>query len=137
VSRNLLLVARAASVFVYLVVVEVITVPLVTVFFVQDPAATDFALIAVVCVAANFGISILGSLLAAMAVFSRARELLLPVLFLPALLPVIIASAGATHAVLGVSNDMPEYQGYVLFLLVYAVIFALVAYATYDHVFDD
>jgi heme exporter protein B len=137
VSRTLLIGARACSVFVYMAVVELITVPLVAVFFVDDPVPADFLLIAGVCVAANLGIAILGSLLAAMAVFSRARELLLPVLFLPALVPVIIAAAGATYSVLGVSNDMAEYRGYVLFLLVYAVIFALVAYATYDYVFDD
>lgn len=137
VSRTLLIGARATSIVVYLLVVELITVPLVAIFFVDEPAPTDFLLVAVVCVAANIGIGILGALLAAMAVFSRARELLLPVLLLPTLIPVIIAAAGATHAVLGVANDMAEYRGYVLFLLVYALIFALVAYATYDYVFDD
>ena len=137
VSRTLLIAARATSIFVYLLAVELITVPLVALFFVDEPVAADFVLVAVVCVVANIGIAILGALLAAMAVFSRARELLLPVLLLPTLIPVIIAAAGATHAVLGVANDMAEYRGYVLFLLVYALIFGLVAYATYDYVFDD
>jgi len=137
VSRTLLITARATSIFVYLFVVELITIPLVALFFVDEPAVVDFMLVAIVCVAANIGIGILGALFAALAVFSRARELLLPVLLLPTLIPVIIAAAGATHAVLGVANDMAEYRGYVLFLLVYAVIFALVAYATYDYVFDD
>ena len=58
-------------------------------------------------------------------------------LFLPSLLPVVIAAAGATHAVAAGTNDLAEYRGYCLFLGVYAVIFGLVAYATYDHVFDD
>ena len=35
------------------------------------------------------------------------------------------------------TNDLAEYRGYCLFLGVYAVIFGLVAYATYEHVFDD
>ena len=89
------------------------------------------------CLLANLGIAVLGSLLACLALFARARELLLPVLFLPSMLPVVIAAAGATHAVVGGTNDLAEYRGYLLFLGVYAVIFGLVAYATYDHVFDD
>ena len=44
---------------------------------------------------------------------------------------------GGRNAVAGGTNDLAEYRGYSLFLGVYAVIFALVAYATYDHVFDD
>ena len=79
----------------------------------------------------------LGALLASMAVFTRARDLLLPVLFLPSLLPVVIAAAGATHAVTMGPNDLAEYRGYCMFLAVYAVIFGLVAYATYEFVFDD
>lgn len=137
VSRDLLMVAKAVAIYAYLLAVEVVAVPLVTVFFVRDASLGDTALIGVVCLLANLGIAILGSLLACLALFARARELLLPVLFLPSLLPLVIAASGATQAVSGGTNDLAEYRGYCLFLGVYAVIFALVAYATYEHVFDD
>jgi heme exporter protein B len=39
--------------------------------------------------------------------------------------------------VLSPSRQMAEYRGYCLFLAVYAVIFALVAYATFDYILDD
>jgi heme exporter protein B len=137
VPRMVLLVAKALAIMGYLVAVEIVAVPLVVVFFVRDAALGDLGLIWLVCLLADLGIAVLGSLLACLALFARARELLLPVLFLPALLPLVIAAAGATHAVAGGTNDLAEYRGYCLFLAVYAVIFALVAYATYDHVFDD
>jgi ABC-type transport system involved in cytochrome c biogenesis permease component len=63
--------------------------------------------------------------------------LVLPVLFLPSLVPLVIAAAGATRAVAGSANDLSEYRGYCLFLAAYAVLFGLVAYATYESVFDD
>ncbi len=137
VSRLVLMTAKAVAIYAYLVAVEILAVPLMTLFFVREPAAVDVLLIAGVCLLANLGISILGSLLAGLALFARARELLLPVLFLPALLPVVIGAAGATHAVASGTNDLAEYRGYCLLLGAYAVIFGLVAYATYDHVFDD
>lgn len=137
IPRDVLMVAKAGAIYAYLLAVEVVAVPVMTIFFVRTPEPTDLLLIGVVCLIANVGIAVLGSLLAVLALFARARELLLPVLFLPSLLPVVIAAAGATHAITAGTNDLAEYRGYCLFLAVYAVIFGLVAYATYEHVFDD
>lgn len=137
VPRDVLLVAKAGAIYAYLLAVEIVAVPVMALFFIKNPDPVDLLLIGVVCLIANVGIAVLGSLLAVLALFARARELLLPVLFLPSLLPVVIAAAGATHAVAAGTNDLAEYRGYCLFLAVYAVIFGLVAYATYEHVFDD
>ena len=129
--------ARAVALVIYLLGVQVIVVPLTAVFFVRGGSPVNLLLVAGVCVLADIGIGIIGSLLASMSVFSRSRELVLPVLLLPSLVPVVIAAAGATHAVLGPVRQMAEYRGYCLFLAVYAVIFALVAYATFDYILDD
>ena len=137
VNRLVLLVAKVGAIYAYLLAVEIIAVPLMALFFIRGPEPADLLLVGVVCLLANLGIAVLGSLLACLALFARARELLLPVLFLPSLLPVVIAAAGATHAVAAGTNDLAEYRGDLLVLGVYAVIFGLVAYATYDHVFDD
>lgn len=137
VPRMTLMTAKAVTIALYMLAVEVVAVPLVGIFFVEGSFAGDLPLLLVTCLIANAGIGILGSLFSSMALFSRAREVVLPVLFLPSLLPVVIAAAGATHSVLGVSNDMAEYRGFTLFLALYAVVFGLVAYATYPYVFDD
>lgn len=137
VPRGVLMGAKAVSLYAYLAVVEVVVLPLVVLFFVRDAGAEQVALVAVTCLLANACIAILGSLMSCLALFARAREVLLPVLFLPSLLPVVIAAGGATHAALQPAVDMAEYRGYSLLLAGYAAMFALVAYATYDHVFDD
>lgn len=137
VSRLVLMSAKALAIAAYLFALEVIVVPLVGVFFVKGPYFGDLGWIALVCLLANVAIGVLGSLMAALALHGRARELLLPIIFLPSLLPVVIAASGATHAVTKGPNDLAEYRGYCLFLLVYAVTFGLVTFATYESVFDD
>ena len=137
VPRLALLASRTIAIGLYMAAVELLAVPLALLLFVEEPRLGDLAWVALVCLLADLAIGVLGALLASMAVFTRARDLLLPVLFLPSLLPVVIAAAGATHAVTMGSNDLAEYRGYCMFLAVYAVIFGLVAYATYEFVFDD
>lgn len=137
VSRSTLLASKVVSLYAYLLVVQLLVLPLTFVFFVRGVGWEGLALVALVCLVANLCIAVLGSLISSLALFSRAREVLVPVLFLPSLLPVVIPAGGATHAATQVTIDFAEYRGYLLLLGVYALIFGLVAYATYDHVFDD
>ena len=136
-SRLVLMGAKAVTIVGYLLAVQVVAVPLTGVFFVKGPFLADLPWILLVCLLADLGIAVLGTLMASLSLFARARELLLPVIFLPSMVPVVIAASGATHAITGGPNDMAEYRGYCLFLVGYAVTFGLVAYATYESVFDD
>ncbi len=137
VPRVLLLAAKAITIFIYLVIVEIVVIPLVGIFFVKGPYWDAIGWIALVALIANVCIALSGTLFSGLALFTRARDLILPVLFLPALVPVVIAGAGATHAVAGGAHDMSEYRGYCLFLVGYAILFLLVWVTTYDAVFDD
>lgn len=136
VSRFVILLARATAIIGYLVAVELLAIPLLGVFFVRGDYWGDVGWVALACLLANIGIGIVGTLVASMAVFTRARELVVPVIFLPLLVPVVIAAAGATHSAV-VANDLVQYRNYCLFLVAYAVLFALVAFATFDAVFDE
>jgi len=137
VPRLVLLGAKAVAIVIYMAAVEVVVIPLVGIFFVKGPYWDAIGWIALVALLADICIALSGTLFAGLALFTRARDLILPVLFLPALVPVVIAGAGATHAVAGGAHDLSEYRGYCLFLVGYAILFTLVSVATYDAVFDD
>jgi len=136
VSRFVMLLARAIAIVGYLLAVQVIAIPLAGIFFVRGEYWSDIGWLFLAAFLADVGIGILGTLVAAMAVFTRARELVMPVIFLPLMLPLVIAAAGATRSVV-VNDDMGQYWGYCLFLGGFAVLFTLVAVATFDAVFDD
>src|SRR5207248_3217813 len=75
---------------------------------------------------ADIGICAVGTLLVGMAASSHARELLLPLIFLPLAIPVVIGGVGAR-----VTSHPGKYLG---FLVLYDVIFALVALASFEYV---
>ena len=64
-----------------------------------------------------------------MAAASRARELLLPLLFLPLVIPVVVGGVGAS-----VSDDPGRYLA---FLGLYDAIFAILAWASFEYVVTE
>jgi heme exporter protein B len=71
------------------------------------------------------GICTVGTLTGAMAVVGRARELILPLLFLPLVIPVVVGGVGAST---GAGNE------YFALLALYDAIFALLAWASFEYV---
>ena len=65
-----------------------------------DFSAVSFTLV-VVIILATFGFSLVGTLFSAMAAQTRSREIMLPILFFPIILPVIIASVEASTLAIG------------------------------------
>jgi heme exporter protein B len=80
-------------------------------------------------VLADLGIAAVGTLLAAMAAASRARELLLPLIFLPLAIPIIIGGVGTS-----VTDDPARY---VWFLVLYDALFAIICWASFEYVVTE
>jgi heme exporter protein B len=79
------------------------------------------------------GFAAVGTLLAAMAVNTRAREVMLPVLLFPVILPVVIAAAKVTGGILD-GVPLAELAYWLRFLVAFDIIFLVVSYLTFDFV---
>jgi len=123
-DRSAIWLAKALSVLVFLLLAEVVALPAFALFF----AGIDGRTVAGVALA-NVGICAVGTLLAGMAASSHARELLLPLLFLPLAIPVVIGGVGASVAA--------NAGKYLAFLALYDAIFALVAWASFEYVVTE
>ena len=119
VLRSAIWLAKGLSVLAFLGLAEAIALPAYALFF----APVGGALVAAV-VLADLGIAAVGTLLSAMAAASRARELLLPLLFLPLVIPIVVGGVGAS-----VTDDPGRYLA---FLALYDGIFALLAWARFE-----
>jgi heme exporter protein B len=120
-DRSAIWLAKSLGVMVFLGVAEAVALPAYALFF--EPVGWE--LVAAVLLA-DLGLAAVGTLLAAMAAASRARELLLPLLFLPLVIPVVVGGVGAT-----VVDDPGRYLA---FLALYDLIFAILSWASFEYV---
>jgi heme exporter protein B len=123
-DRSAIWLAKGIATFAFLAIAEVVALPAFALFF----SPVGWSTIGGV-VLADVGICAVGTLLAAMAAAGRARELLLPLLFLPLALPIVIGGVGAS-----VVDASGRYLG---FLALYDAIFALLAWASFEYVVTE
>jgi heme exporter protein B len=123
-DRSAIWAAKGLAALAFLGAAEVVALPLFGVFF----HGLDGATVAAV-VLADIGICAVGTFVGAMATAGRARELLLPLLFLPLALPIVIGGVGAS-----VVDDPARYLG---FLALYDVVFLLICWAAFEYVVTE
>ena len=88
-DRSAIWAARASATFLFLGVTQAVALPLFWLFFLQDGRSPSLAVLAAALALADLGVAMLGALLAGLVSNVRAREVLLPVLFLPFALPLV------------------------------------------------
>lgn len=116
----------------FVLAVEVITVPLAAVLY-HAPLERGMPGLAIVLFLGTFGFVVLGTVYAAVASRSRAREVLLPLLLFPMLVPVLIAAAKATAA-LTTGDIMGESSSWLRLLAAFDVIFFTASVFVFDAV---
>ncbi len=123
-DRSAIWLAKSLATLAFLVAAEVVALPAFALFFhgLNGSTVAGVAL-------ADLGICTVGTFLGAMAVATRARDLLLPLLFLPLAIPIVIGGVGAS-----VVGSPARYLG---FLALYDGLFALVCWASFEYVVTE
>jgi heme exporter protein B len=123
-DRSAIWFGKGIGVLAFLVAAELVALPAYALFF--QPVGWEL----VVAVAlADIGLAAVGTLLAAMATAGRSRELLLPLLFLPLVIPVVVGGVGAS-----VADDPGRYLA---FLGLYDAVFAILSWASFEYVVTE
>jgi heme exporter protein B len=134
VDRTALLVAKALALLGFLAAVEVVAVPAFGLLLLgPTPDAGAIASLVVVLLLADAGIAVVSAL----AVQTRARDLLVPLLALPLLIPVVIAAAKATTPLFLAGGAEALPGRWLAILGLYDLVFGLLAYAVFDYLVED
>jgi heme exporter protein B len=123
-DRSAIWLGKTLATLAFLAAAQAVALPAFVLFF----APLDLTALAGVLLA-DLGICAVGSLLAAMAVAGRARELLLPLLFLPLSIPLVVGGVGAA-----ISADGGRY---LLLLALYDAVFAVLSWASFEYVVTE
>ena len=133
VGRDAIYAGKLLGIFTIMLVVEALMVPAFLVLYDLSVLSVWFALVAVL---ATLGFAAVGTVFSAIAVNTRAREVMLPLLFLPVVLPVVIGAVASTASVM----DGAGWAGisrWVGLLLAFDAVFLVISSLAFEHVLEE
>jgi heme exporter protein B len=134
-DRRSIYVGKVIANLTFVLLVEAVLVPMAIVMY-NLPVGPDQAGVIGVLLLGTTGFVTLGTFYAAMASRVRAREVLLPLLLFPMLVPLLVASVEATAALL-LGDPMGDSGAWIKLLLVYDAVFLAVSYVAFEYVIED
>jgi heme exporter protein B len=133
VDRSAIYFGKMISNLAFMLIVEVIVLPIYTVLY--NVNLINAGLILVILLG-SVGYTAVGTLFSTMTIQTRTRDVLLPILLFPVVIPVLVAAVKASSAFL-LASDMADILPWLNILIVYDVIFIAVAFMVFDFVVEE
>jgi heme exporter protein B len=137
IDRTSVYLAKAAALFLYLVLLELVAVPAFAVLLLGPGIGGAFPELLAILLLADLGLAAVGALVAGLAAEARARDLIVPLLLLPLLVPLLIAAARATEPLLASPASPDELAKWLGFMALYDTVFLLISVAVFDYLLED
>jgi heme exporter protein B len=137
VDRSAMLIAKFLTLLTYLLVLELIAVPAFSLLLLGPSLSGALPGLLAPLALGDLGIAAIGTLVAALAVQTRARDLLGPLLALPLFVPIVIGGARATAPLLQFAHRSGPAARWLLTLGLYDLVFGLIAFALFDFLLED
>ena len=134
VDRSAIFLGKMLGNVLFIAVVEIVILPIFMVLF--NLSAAILPLLAGVMVMGTVGFAGVGTLFSAMAVHTRAREVLLPILLFPVVIPVMLAAVKLTSAILD-RLSFADVQNWFSLLVAFDLIFMALSFILFDYVMEE
>lgn len=133
VDRSAIYFGKTLGNLIFMLVVEAIVLPVYSVLYNTNLFLPGLLLVILL---GSVGYVVVGTLLSSMAVQTRTRDVLLPILLFPVIIPVVIAAVKGSSGFLQ-AIPMDEIMPWINLLIVYDVIFTAVAFMVFDYVVEE
>ncbi len=134
-DRTAIFFGKMLSNFVFLTIMEIFILPLFMVFFNIDLLPHLGPLLLVVFLG-TVGFCVLGTLLSSLSAHLKNREVMLPLLLYPLLVPVVIGSVRMTGQILA-GKELGDMSQWIGLILCFDIIFTGAAIMTIDHILEE
>ena len=133
VDRSAIYFGKAISNLAFMLIVEAVVLPVYSILY--NTNLFSIGLIGVILLG-SIGYVAVGTLLSSMAVQTRTRDVMLPILLFPVIVPVLVAAVKASSGVLQ-GLPMDEILPWLNLLVVYDVIFTAIAFMVFDYIVEE
>jgi heme exporter protein B len=133
VDKDTIYLGKMLGSLIFMLIVEAIVLPIFFIFFDLPLFQPRLALIVVL---ATIGFISVGTLFSALAVHTRAREIMLPILFFPIVAPLIIAAVKASGLVLQ-GEPWGSLSSWLPIIIVFDIIFLVVSAVVFEFVIEE
>ncbi len=137
VDRTAMFIAKASALLVFMVVLELIAVPAFALLLAPPSLWSSLPALALVLMLADIAFAVIGTFVSAIAVHTRARDLIGPIIGLPLLLPALIATARGIGPLLQPHASGSPPAKWLAVLALYDLVNALLAYALFDFLLEE
>jgi heme exporter protein B len=133
VDRSAIYFGKALGNLIFMLVVEIIVLPVYSALYNINLFQPGLILVILL---GSIGYVAVGTLLASMAVQTRTRDILLPILLFPVVIPVFIAAVKASSGFLQ-AIPMEEIMPWLNLLVVYDVVFTALSFMVFDYIVEE
>ena len=132
VDRGVLFLGKSLANLTFLMVIDLFIVPIFVILF-HPPLSGNFWMLLPVLFLATLGFTAVGTVFAAMVTALRTRDVLLPVLLFPVIIPIILAAVSATRGLL-VTNELEALNQWIRMLAGFDVLFLSAGFLLFEYV---
>lgn len=133
VDRTVIYFGKALANLIFMLLVAVIVLPVYSLLYNLNLLRLDLVLVIML---GSVGYVAVGTLLATMAVQARTRDILLPILLFPVILPLVVSAVKASSGFLD-GLEMSAIWPWLNLMLVYDVVFIAVAFMVFEYVVEE
>ncbi len=135
IDRSLIYIGKFLSNLTFLLIIEIITIPIFVIIFNYDFNLSLLSLLLVIFLG-TIGFSAVGTLFSAMSLNTRLREVLLPILYFPVIIPVLINSINITASILS-GSSLSENGSSLQLLIAFDIIFLAAGVLLYEYIIEE
>ena len=137
IDRTAVFLAKAGALLLYLLLLEVVAIPAFAVLLLGPSLLETLPELLAIVLLADIGLAAVGALVSALASETRARDLIVPLLLLPLVVPVIIAAGSATEPLFARAQTAEDLGQWLGLMALYDVVFVLLSVALFDYLLED
>ena len=133
VDRSVIFVGKMLGNLIFMLVVEAIVMPIFVVLF---NVPINWPEQIVINVLTTIGFASVGTLFSALSVNTKAREIMLPLLFLPVVVPILLAAVKSSAIALS-GGTWGDFASWLQIMIAFDVIFTTVSYVVFEYVIEE